>query len=305
MNFKTIIDLVNYFKDEKICQQYLAAKRWNGYMECPHKCGNDSAYVFADGIRYKCTTCRKIYTAKTGTFMEGTKLPTVKWIVAMYLILHKKGISSMQLSRDLGVTQKTSWFMLQRIREALGNEKEQQLSGIIEIDETFVGGKSRFKHRNKKIKYTPGRSWKDKTAVFGMLERGGKVKAMVVPDVTMLTLRNAVREHVEKGSSIMGDGYMAYRSLQHDYTVESVDHGNGWYGNAEIHTNSMEGFWSQFKKTWKGTYHFTSKKHLNKYVNESVFRYNYRNLDTQNQMECIIANMNVRLKYKDLVAKSA
>lgn len=302
--FKTIIDVVTRFPDEKTCHQYLASRRWSdGVIACPHEgCGNDRAFVFKDGIRYKCTSCRRKFTAKTGTFMEVSKISTLKWFVSIYLFLHKKGISSVQLSKDVGVTQTTAWFILQRLRLALGNEPEEQLEGTVEIDETFVGGKAKFKHKKKRIKYTPGRSWKDKTPVFGMLQRGGKVKAIVVPDVTMIHIYNALKQHVKIGSNVMGDGFLGYRSLHHLYNVQCVDHGRGWYVDGDCHTNTIEGMWSQFKKGICAVYHKTTRKHLQKYVDEYTFRYNYRNLSAQKQIDCVISNMQCRLKYKDLIA---
>ncbi len=200
--FNTIFDLVKRFPDEKSCHEYLAGQRWEGYMTCPYdNCNHDQVYVFKDGIRYKCKGCRKIFNAKTGTIFEATKLPLTQWFMALYMAMHKRGISSTQLAKDLGVTQKTAWFMLQRIREALGNEDQsEQLEGVVEIDETFVGGKSKFRHKDKRVKYNPGRGWKDKTPVLGMLQRNGKVRAMVIPNVLMLTLHKQVYTHVKGGS---------------------------------------------------------------------------------------------------------
>ena len=299
--FATIIDLVKRFPDNKSCHTYLASRRWEGLMVCPH-CSHEKAYVFKDGIRYKCASCKKQYTAITGTIFEATKLPLINWFMAIYLLMHKKGISSVQLSKDIGVTQKTAWFMLQRLREALGNEAEEQLEGVVEIDESFVGGKAKFKHKDKKIKYNPGRGWKDKTPVLGMLQRGGKVKAMVIPDVLMLTLKKATLKHIKGGSEVMGDGFTGYRGLSPFFDISCVDHGKGLYVDGDCHTNGIENFWSQMKRSLGGIYVSVSPKHLNKYVQESAFRYNYRNLGVQSQMNLIIDNMNCRLKYKDLVA---
>lgn len=303
--FKTIIDVITRFPHERACHRYLASRRWSdGLMICPHTgCNGESAYIFKNGITYKCKTCKRNYTAKTGTFMEASKIDTQKWFVAIYLFLHKKGISSIQLGKDIGVTQKTAWFVLQRLRTALGNEDvSEKLEGVVEIDETFVGGKSRFKHKNKRIKYNPGRGWRDKTPVLGMLQRGGKVRAMVIPDVLMITIKKHVYTHIKGGSDIMGDGFTGYRALERVYNLQCVDHGKGWYVDGEAHTNTIEGFWSQFKKGITGVYHKTTPKHLNKYVQEFVFRYNYRNLNPQAQIDCVIKNMECRLKYKDLIA---
>jgi len=327
--FKTIIDVVNRFPNERACHQYLASRRWSdGIILCPHEgCGGDQAYIYKDGIRYKCCKCKLVFTAKTGTFMEASKLPSIKWFVAIYLFLHKKGISSIQLSKDVGCTQKTAWFMLCRMRMALGNEAPDKLEGVVEIDETFVGGKAKFKHKSKKKKYNPGRGWHDKTPVLGMLEREqakivlrphlvvkgkvvkekiiskpSRIKAIVVPDVLMLTIRKSVLRNIKGGSDIMGDGFTGYRVLERMYNVQCVDHGKGHYVDGDCHTNTLEGAWSQFKKTLVATYHKTTRKHLQKYVNEFTFRYNYRTLGAQQQIDCVIANMKVRLKYKDLVA---
>jgi transposase-like protein len=302
--FRTLLDVAVVFHNEKECHQYFAAQRWSdGVIECPHEgCGHDRAYVYKDGIRYKCCQCKRVFTAKTGTFMEASKLASVKWIFAMYLVLHKKGISSIQLGKDIGVTQKTAWFMLHRIRAAFGNEAEEMLSGTVEIDETFVGGKSKFKHKDKRPKYNPGRSWSDKTPVFGMLQRGGKLRATVIPDVMMVNIRKAALKHVERGSLLYGDGFTGYRALSLSYDIQCVDHGRGFYVDGDCHTNTLEGAWAQLKRSLIGTYIQVSKKHLNNYVQEFVFRYNYRDLHVQNQINHIIKNMDCRLKLKDLKA---
>ncbi|MEE1946712.1 IS1595 family transposase [Pedobacter sp. KR3-3] len=273
-------------------------------MQCPYEgCGNDKSFVFKDGIRYKCTCCRKIYTAKTGTIFEGSKLRLITWFMGLYLVMHKKGISSVQLAKDLGITQKTAWFMLQRLRTVLGNEEAPLMEGTVEIDESFVGGKSKFRHRNKRIKYNPGRAYKDKTPVFGMLERGGKVRAMVVPNVLMVTIRQIALENIRTGASIMGDGFHGYRALEVSYKVRCTDHGKGYYGDGgELHTNAIENFWSHMKRSLTAVYIRVTPKHLNKYVQESVFRYNYRNLSIQQLFDKFIENFECRLKYKQLIA---
>jgi len=261
--FKTVIDLVLRFPTEKSCHDYLASRRWNGYMECPYSdCNGDEAYVFKNGMTYKCKCCKRNYNAKTGTIFEASKLDMIKWFMAIYLFMHKKGISSIQLSKDIGVTQKTAWFMLQRIRKAMGNEEQEQLEGVVEIDETFVGGKSRFKHKDKRPKYNPGRGWSDKTPIMGMLQRGGKMRAMVIPNVLMITIKKVMYEHVKGGTDVMGDGFTGYRCLEKVYNIQYCDHGKGIYGIGDIHTNTLEGAWSQFKKGMNGTYHHATRKHL-------------------------------------------
>lgn len=164
-NFDNLIDMVAYFNDDNNCRRYLIDWRWKGNISCPH-CGNTKIYEFSDGRRFKCAGCRQQFTGKVGTIFEDSKVPMKKWFVAIYLITaHKKGISSYQLARDLKVTQKTAWFMLHRIRFGLGlnTEPEEQLEGIIELDETFVGGKNKNRHKDKKVEQSQGRSFKDKT----------------------------------------------------------------------------------------------------------------------------------------------
>jgi transposase-like protein len=329
IEFKTILDLAKVFPTEKSCHEYLAYQRWEGLMACPHKgCGNEKAYVFKDGIRYKCTSCKRVYTARTGSFMEGSKLSSIKWIMAIYLVLHKKGISSVQLSKDLGVTQKTAWFILNRIRTGLGNEKEQVLEGDIATDETFVGGRNKNRHTDKKVKQGHGRSFKDKTPVIGMLRqeectfvsrphkrnpektviekvisKPSKVICKVINDTTGKSIHPVLKKHVKYGSTLITDEWGAYNGLSFFYNQEVVDHGKSQYVNERGYTtNAIEGFWTQCKLSIHATYVKPTRKHLQKYFDEFAFRYNYRNLAIQEQFNIIINNMVCRLKYKDLVA---
>ncbi|HVW94334.1 MAG TPA: IS1595 family transposase [Mucilaginibacter sp.] len=302
--FKTIYDLVHRFPDEKSCHTYLASRRWcDGEVSCPYEdCTCNKVYVFKDGIRYKCKNCGRIFTAKTRTIFEGSNLPLIKWFIAMHLIMHKKGISSVQLAKDIGTTQRTAWFLLQRIRHTLGMDvKNVKLSGTVEIDETFVGGKNKNRHRNKRVKNSQGRSYKDKAPVFGMKQRNGLVKAMVVNSVNSEDLYRAVAENVEKGTDIMSDEWRAYTALDKEFNRSFVEHGRGNYVNGNVSTNGIENFWSHLKRSIIGIYHQVSRKHLNRYVDESVFRYNNRNLDAQSQIDAILANSECRLKYNELV----
>ncbi|MBE9583390.1 IS1595 family transposase [Mucilaginibacter sp. JRF] len=239
--FKTIIDVVTRFPNEKSCHQYLASRRWSdGVMYCPHNgCNGTQAYVFADGIRYKCKCCKRLYTAKTGTFMEASKISTMKWFVALYLVLHKKGVSSIQLSKDIGTTQKTAWFILQRIRETCSNEAPEQLEGTIATDETFVGGKNKNRHHDKKVKQSQGRSFKDKTPVLGLMQteqrhyikrehkviagrtviekiidKHARLKCFTVANTKTGTIQPIVRNVVKPGSTIVSDEWSAYTGLK-------------------------------------------------------------------------------------------
>jgi transposase-like protein len=328
--YKTIIDLVIKFDTEAKCHQYFASQRWSdGEIICPHTdCGHNQSYVFADGIRYKCKKCNVIFNAKTKTFMECSKLPSIKWILAMYLILHKRGISSVQLSNDIGVTQKTAWFMLQRIRTALGLDKtEVVLSGVVSADESFVGGKNKNRHHDKKVANSQGRSFIDKTPVLGLMqkeisvviERPHKVvpgrtvkekvitsnavlKCWVISDTKAESIQPLVRANVKAGSIFISDEWHAYKGLGDTYQHEVVDHGRKQYVNdAGFSSNNVECAWSSLKRSIIGIYYKTSRKHLHKYVAEFEYRQNWRNFTIQQQIEGIILNMVCRLKYKDLI----
>lgn len=322
-----IFDLVNKFKTEKDCHQYLASQRWSdGVILCPH-CSHDVSYVFKDGVRYECKSCQKQFTAKTKTFMEGSKLPTVKWLCAMFVLMNKRGISSVRLSLTIGVTQKTAWFMLQRLRAAFGNVPEEKLSGTVQLDESFVGGKNKNRHFDKKVAKSQGRSFKDKTPVMGMLQQelsviverphkviaGRTVKekvvvnpakliAKVIPSTSGIYLRTNVKRYVEVGSVIVSDEWRGYNGLKHLYDHQIVDHTRKQYVNTAGYTsNAMECRWASLKLTIQSTYVRPTRKHLNKYVAEFVFRQNTRNLGVQEQINSILSMGIIRLKYKDLI----
>jgi transposase-like protein len=304
MNFDSIISLVQSLNTEAKALHYWASTRWSdGVVSCP-RCECEKIYVFKDGVRYKCAGCLRQFNAKTNTILEGTKLPTLVWLTGMWLVLHKKGISSVELGKQLNVTQDTAWHMLQKIRVSMGHEDFVMLDGVVEIDETFVGGKSQFKHKNKRAKYlkeiSDKRAWNDKTPVMGFLQRGGLLRANVIPSVKSDEINKQVRNRIVKGSVIMSDGYGGYNGFGHLYDVHTIDHSKGIYCVGENHTNTIEGFWSQMKKGLKGTYHWTSRKHLNKYVQEFVFKYNYRKFDKQSQIAHLICKNQLRITQKEI-----
>ena len=305
--YKTLFDLMSKFPDEKSCHQYFAGLRWeSGEITCPHSdCGHDKYYVFGDGIRYKCKKCKLIFTAKTQTFMEASKVKSIKWILAMFLNTDKKGISSIQLAKFIGVTQKTAWFMLQRIRAAYGNQSKDSLEGTVEIDETFVGGKNKNRHYVKRVKYkeVTGRSYPDKIPVFGMYQRKTRtVRAMVISKKEFNNIARTITYNIRPGANLMTDDWTGYRGIDKIYNRQKIDHGKWIYADGDVTTNRIENFWSHFKRGMHGTYISVSPKHLNKYVQEFVFRFNHRNFGVQQQVEGVIASMACRLKYKDLIA---
>jgi len=301
--FTNLYDLREYFSNETICREYLERFRWNGNPVCPF-CNSDKLYKLGDGKTYKCSNkeCRKKFSATVGTIFENTKIPLSKWFVAMYLITsHKKGISSLQLSRDIGVTQKTAWFINHRIREMLKDNAPELLCNTVEVDETYVGGKDRFKHKNKKTGSTQGRSVKNKTVMFGLLERENKVIAIKIPDTQRSTILPLIDKSIKKGSTIMTDEYFVYRSIPDEYKHLKTNHTQGIYVDGIVHTNSIEGFWSLFKRGIIGIYHNVSGKHIDRYLVEFTQRYNTRGTTEENRFNFFLSQCDGRLKYKDLI----
>lgn len=301
-HFTSLIELVQYFKDEKQCIHYLEHYRWRGSICCP-RCGVVKVYRFKDGTRFKCSGCREQFTAKTGTIFEDTKIPLSKWFIAIYFVVCcKKGVSSHQLARDLNITQKSAWFVLQRIRGGFQQDYDTPLEEMVEVDETFVGGKNKNRHKDKKVKNSQGRSFKDKTPVLGVLQRDGKIKTIVVPDTKGSTIQPIIRKWVKPGSMLMTDEWHAYQGLNEDYAHFVVDHGRGQYASGIAYTNNVEGFWSWVKRAIIGVWHNVSKKHLQKYIDEVTYRYNTRLMNQGIRINNFMGNINIRIKYKTLIA---
>ena len=298
IDFKSIIDLIKAFHDEQTCIDHLELLRWNGNVISPFD--PDSKVYKCKGNKYRCKNTGKYFNVRTGTLFDNTKIELQKWFMAIYLITgHSKGISSVQLAKDLDVTQKTAWFMLQRIRNCFGIE-DAQLDNEVEIDETYVGGKNKNRHADKKVQFSQGRSHKDKTPVLGMIERKGKLIAKKIDNVAGVTITPEIVKMVKESSKVYTDEWLGYKGLQRIYDHSFVKHNQGEYVNGRVHTNTIEGFWSLLKRGIVGIYHFTSKKHLQKYVDEFVFRYNNRNESSQLKFNEMLSNTEHRLKYQDL-----
>jgi transposase-like protein len=298
VEFKSILELVKAFPNEETCIAHLEELRWNGNVVSPF----DSTSII-----YK---CGKYFNVRTGTLFDNTKIELSKWFLAIYLITsHKKGISSLQLGRDLNVTQKTAWFMNHRIRNCFGLDHSEEIdsmgnNGVVELDETFVGGKNKNRHANKKVENSQGRSYKDKSPVLGILERDGKVIAIQVPDTKQETIQPIIESIVVSGSKVVSDEWTAYKGLYSKYDHKVVNHSQKEYvslNDRSIHNNTIEGFWSLLKRGIIGIYHFTSKKHLQKYVDEFAFRYNSRTITEHERFYNMLGAMETRTTYKQLI----
>lgn len=301
-DFNSILDLLKAFPDEQSCINHLEQLRWNGSVVSPF---DASSKVYnCKGNRYRCKNTGKYFNVRTQTLFDNTKVELRKWFVAIWLVTgHKKGISSLQLAKEIDVTQKTAWFMLHRIRNCYGinEESEPQLCEEVEIDETYVGGKNKNRHKHKKVENSQGRSHKDKAPVVGMIQRGGKLCAKQVKDVSGKTLTAEVIKRIDVNATVYTDEWMGYNSLQRVYDHSIVKHGQSEFVNGRVHTNTLEGFWSLLKRMIIGTYHFTSKKHLQKYVDEMVFRYNTRAMGECSRFNFMLAQGGKRLTYNNLI----
>jgi len=301
---KTLQEAIVYFGDPDNCLNYLAAKRWPNGVVCP-TCGTKDVIFLANQRRWKCRQAhtKPQFSVKVGTVMEDSPIGLDKWLLAMWQIVNcKNGISSYEVHRAIGITQKSAWFMDHRIRFALGIGTINKLSGQIEADETFIGGKARNMHASKRARKVTGTGGKNKTAVMGILERGGKVRTKVVDNTKKKTLQSEIREHVLAGSAIFTDALQSYNGLD-EFQHEVIDHAVA-YVDGEIHTNGLENFWSLLKRGLKGTYVSVEPFHLFRYLDEQTFRFNNRKLDDGQRFDIAVRRIvGKRLTWNQLTGK--
>jgi transposase-like protein len=290
----------DYFHDAEKAREYLEQKRWSNGIVCPH-CGllesyrlearADSKSPVRNGV-YKCKACRKQFTVTVGTIFEDSHIPLNKWLMAIQLLCSsKKGMSAHQLHRMLGVSYKTAWFMAHRIRYAMTQPPVvDKLKGTVEADETYIGGK----HHGKR-----GRGSENKTPVFALVERGGRVRSFKTENVTAKNLFQKIRENVDKKATIMTDEFLAYKNLGREFAHFTVNHGSGEYVNGIVHTNTAEGFFSILKRGINGIYHHVSEQHLDRYLAEFGFRYDNRKVEDADRASIVLKQTEgKRLTYK-------
>ena len=299
-----LIEAIRHFSDPDVCVAFVASLRWPDGPVCPKCEGTEHSYLTTRRL-WKCKACKRQFSVKVGTIFEDSAIPLDKWLAAIWLVANSKnGISSHELGRSVGLTQKSAWFVLHRVRLAMQTGTFAKFSGEVEVDETFVGGLAKNMHKNVRKRTITGTGGKDKTAVIGLRERSGDLKATVIPDRKRHTLQEKVREQVEEGASVYADALGSYTGLHDEYDHGVVDHAVQ-YVIGRVHVNSVENFWTLLKRGLKGTYVQVAPSHLFRYVDERVSTYNKRNLDDFGRFVTVLGQVaGRRLTYAALTGKA-
>ena len=307
----TLLGAINYFADVDVETMFGAGLRWPEGVTCPHCEGKNCPYVASRRI-WQCKDCRKQFSVKIGSIFEDSPIPLSKWLPAMWMLVNcKNGVSSYEIARDLGVTQKTAWFMMHRLRLAITTKSFNKIGGNIEVDETFIGGKARNMHTSRKhrLQLSQRRSMVGKVAVMGLLDRHGKdgvsqFRTVILSGRKKAALQGAVRAHVTGGSTVNTDALRSYLGIAGEYVHNVIDHAEA-YVDGTVHTNGCENFWSLLKRAIKGTYVSVEPFHLFRYLDEQVYRFNNRKqTDGARFIEACAAVFGKRLTYTDLTGKA-
>ncbi len=300
-DFDSLIDLMDAIPDEQSAIDHFTAIRWKNGAYCPH-CGSTKVYHFSDKKNHKCGDCKKRFSIKVGTIFGDTKIGLRKWFMAIWLITsHTKGIASTQLAKDIKVTQKTAWFMLHRLRHAARTPSfNAPLDGDVEVDETYTGGKAKNMHSKDR---KAGKQHRNKSAVMGMKQRDGELRTIHVPTPTKRIVHGAVRANVSKKARLITDHAQYYKGLSGEYNHVSVNHTAGEYVRGDVHTNSIESAWALLKRQIIGIHHWVSSKHLQRYLDEMMFRQNRRDASEGNRVNMLLGDTSYkRLTYRELIA---
>lgn len=311
--FKNLRELSIAMQNEADCRKFLAEQRWpDGKAICPY-CGYGKCYNIENGKRYKCGSkeCYKKFSVTVGTIFDDSNVPLTKWFVAIYIATaHKKGVSSHQLARDIGVSQKTAWFMLHRVREMMRPKEEMKLDNIVEVDEVYIGGKTKnISNRRRKEMREENRSSNHKSVVVGMIERGGNLKLIPAGSERAMglhTVQPVVKEHVDRDAVLITDNSALYGGMKNEFAGhESVNHsGYEYVRDGVIHTNTIEGAFSHFRRSLYGIYHQITVKHLSRYCDETSFRYNLRKMKDSDRFTFSLGKVEGTLPYKKLIASN-
>lgn len=308
-DFKSLSDLVKAFPTEKACVDHLRAIRWPDGIVCPH-CGTIGEHYELSNLGFKCMEkeCHKKFSVRNSTIFEDSKLPLQKWFMAIYFVSsHKKGISSCQLARNIGITQKSAWFVLGRIDAAAATKKfNEPISGTFEVDESYLGGKERFKHANKRtprsVSANPGST---KATIFGVIHRGGDLHLQHVPDTRKTTLMPIIRAIAAPGSTVYSDESQVYKWMKNEYHHDLVKHAIKEYVRGDVTSNRIENAFSHFKRAVVGTYHKVSDQHVNRYLQSFAWRWNRRDMNQGERMNNLLRSTEGRkLTYKQLIGQA-
>jgi transposase-like protein len=302
---RTLMQAIRHFSDPDVCIAFVASLRWPDGPTCP-RCGGKSHLFLQTRKLWKCRGCKRQFSVKVGTIFEDSPLGLDKWLCAFWMVANcKNGVSSYEVHRALGVTQKSAWFMLHRIRLAMRTGTFAKMSGEVEADETFVGGKARNMHQGKRGEKIKARGPSGKVVVMGILERRGEVRAKVVRDTRKATLQPEVRANVAEGATVYTDALKSYEGLDDAYTHLMIDHAIS-YAEGRVHTNGMENFWSLLKRGLNGTYISVQGQHLERYVDEQAFRFNHRKSSDAGRLVKALGNVaGRRLTYREVTGKAA
>jgi len=297
MSELSLIKFFEKFPNEEKATEYFESLRWkDGIIVCPY-CGSIHISRCKVPMPYRCRDCRKHFSVRIGTVLNESKLPLLKWLLAIYVLTNsKKGVSSVQLAEYLGVTQKTAWFLAHRIRETW-EQGNKRLEGTVEVDETYIGGKNKNRHVDKKVANSQGGN--RKCPVIGLKSRSGGVKSFVIKETDTHTLTTKIRVNIKPWSNVYTDEYSAYKDL-YEYNHQKVNHSAGEYTNNDVYTNGIESFWAVLKRGYYGIYHQWSFKHLQRYVNEFALRHNIQD-DIERLSYTILSGIGKKLSYKELI----